>query len=140
MIPLIDPWTPPQTRLLDPPESDARAHVRLLAWSGVAVLFLGVLAGFMFWLTGAFDQVFRYMARTLPPATALAVDGRAAWFGLPALVLMLTLAAWRNRAAALRHRRVIGWGLSALAVLAVLMAWTAWWALQIPFDMAGGAA
>jgi glucan phosphoethanolaminetransferase (alkaline phosphatase superfamily) len=129
VIVMADPWAPPQTRLLDQPESDARQHARLLAWGGVIALLLFFLASFMFWLTGAFEDVFSYMGKRLPPATELVVYARTVWFALPALVLALTFAIWRKPAPAVAHRRVIKWGLALLVLLALAAAGAAWWAL-----------
>ena len=126
---MADPYAPPQTRLLDLPESDARVQTRLLAWGGAVALMLFFLASFMFWLTGAFDEVFRYFGRTLPPATALAIDARMTWFALPALVLVLTFAIWRKPAPAVAHPRAIKWGLVLLTLLALAAAGVVWWTL-----------
>jgi hypothetical protein len=120
-------YAPPRAPLLDLPEDGARVRARLLRWGVGTGVLLTLVAGFMFWLTGVYGQMFTAFGTRLSAPTSAVMDMRYAWFALPTIALTLTVAAWRYKSLALDHRRRILGALIALTVASMGLAGVAWY-------------
>jgi hypothetical protein len=121
-----EPYVAPLARLVDPPEADAPGPGHLLRRGVGASVLLALLAEFMFWLSGIYHQVFTSFGTRAPEVTEAVMEARLAWFALPALALVLTVAAWRSKLFALEHRRSVARMLLALAIASMILAAVVW--------------
>ena len=100
-------------------------------------LLLALLAAFMFQFIGGFQQVFISFGADLPALTRLVVQGRAAWFVLPVVALVLGMMGWFRKAPAAGFRRVIIRMLIVLLVGGLILASVAAYFLYLPIFALG---
>ena len=103
-------------------------------------MLLALLAAFMFQFSGAFQQVFSSFGADVPALTMLVVQGRAAWFVLPVVALVLGMMGWFRKPPVAGFRRAVIRTLIVLLVGALILASVAVYLLYLPIFALGASA